>query len=287
MPRIALGLEYDGTDFVGWQIQPVGRSVEGALAAAVRFVAGEPIGGARRRSHGCRRPRDAASRAFRYTRARRTPRQWMLGINSNLPPDIAIRWVQEVPVTFDARRSAVSRRYRYTILQQPARPALLRRRVWWLRQSLDCAAMTAAAAAWVGEHDFLVVSRHGLPGEVADAPRSRRSRSRSKRSRTRRVVDARVHRQRVPAAHGAQSRRHAGRRSARGELVPPMPRGHSRERATAAWPVSRRRRQACRSSRCCIRSTTALHARSRTGRVRYRERFRLSFAGFQGGERRL
>jgi tRNA pseudouridine38-40 synthase len=88
------------------------------------------------------------------TEAVRTPRQWLLGINSNLPPDVAIRWVREMPAEFDARRSAVARCYRYTVLQQPARPALVRRRVWWLRQALDCGAMTAAATAWLGEHDF-------------------------------------------------------------------------------------------------------------------------------------
>jgi tRNA pseudouridine38-40 synthase len=59
-----------------------------------------------------------------------------------------------VPAEFDARRSALSRRYRYTILEQPARPALLRERAWWLRLPLDCAAMTAAAAGLLGEHDF-------------------------------------------------------------------------------------------------------------------------------------
>lgn len=153
MPRIALGLEYDGTDFVGWQIQPNGRSVEAALAAAVGFVAGAPAN-----VHGAGRT-DAGVHALHQvahfdTHAARTPRQWLLGINSNLPPDVAIRWVREMPAEFDARRSAVERRYRYTVLTQPARPAVLRRRVWWLRQPLDCAAMTAAAAAWLGEHDF-------------------------------------------------------------------------------------------------------------------------------------
>jgi tRNA pseudouridine38-40 synthase len=153
MPRIALGLEYDGTDFVGWQIQPQGRSVEGTLAAAVSFVAGEPVN-----VHGSGRT-DAGVHALQQvahfeTGVVRTPRQWLLGINSNLPPDVAIRWVREVPHDFDARRSAVQRRYRYTVLQQAPRPALLRRRTWWLRQPLDCAAMTAAATAWLGEHDF-------------------------------------------------------------------------------------------------------------------------------------
>jgi tRNA pseudouridine38-40 synthase len=153
MPRIALGLEYDGTDFIGWQIQPAGRSVEGTLAAAVSFVAGAAV-----IVHGSGRT-DAGVHALHQvahfdTSVVRTPRQWLLGINSNLPPDVAIRWVREVPSDFDARRSASSRRYRYTVLQQPARPALLRRHAWWLRQTLDCGAMSAAATAWLGERDF-------------------------------------------------------------------------------------------------------------------------------------
>jgi tRNA pseudouridine38-40 synthase len=88
------------------------------------------------------------------TRARRTARQWMLGINSNLPADVAVQWVREVPHDFDARRSALERRYRYSILQQASRPALARHRVWWVREPLDCAAMTAASLHWLGEHDF-------------------------------------------------------------------------------------------------------------------------------------
>jgi tRNA pseudouridine38-40 synthase len=153
MPRIALGLEYDGTDFIGWQIQRTGRSVEGTLAAAVSFVAGAPVTvqGSGRTDAGVH----ALQQVAHFDAAAvRTPRQWLLGINSNLPPDVAIRWVREVPADFSARRSAVSRRYRYTVLQQPARPAVLRRTAWWLRQTLDCAAMAEAAAAWLGEHDF-------------------------------------------------------------------------------------------------------------------------------------
>ena len=153
MPRIALGLEYDGTDFIGWQIQRTGRSVEGTLAAAVSFVAGEPVN-----VHGSGRT-DAGVHALQQvvhfdTSVSRTSRQWLLGINSNLPPDAAVRWVREVPAEFNARRSAVSRRYCYTVLQQVTRSALLRRSAWWLRQSLDYAAMTVAATAWLGEHDF-------------------------------------------------------------------------------------------------------------------------------------
>jgi tRNA pseudouridine38-40 synthase len=153
MARIALGIEYDGTDFIGWQIQQTGRSIEGALAEAVGRVAGEPV-----TVHGSGRT-DAGVHAVEQvahfeSAAARTPRQWLLGINSNLPPDVAVRWVREVPPDFDARRSALSRRYRYTVLQQPARSALLRRRVWWVRRPLDYAAMTDASLAWLGEHDF-------------------------------------------------------------------------------------------------------------------------------------
>jgi len=153
MPRIALGLEYDGTDFVGWQIQRAGRSVEAALASAVQAVANEAatVHGAGRTDAGVH----AAQQVAHFdTSASRSERQWLLGINSNLPPDVAVRWVREVPATFDARRSALRRRYRYSILQQPTRPALARGRVWWIRETLDAAAMTAASLHWLGEHDF-------------------------------------------------------------------------------------------------------------------------------------
>jgi tRNA pseudouridine38-40 synthase len=153
MPRIALGLEYDGTDFVGWQIQRTGRSVEAALAAAVQAVANEPltVRGAGRTDAGVHATHQVA---HFDTSAQRSERQWLLGINSNLPPDVALRWVREVPPTFDARRSALRRRYRYSVLQQPTRPALARARVWWIREPLDAAAMTAASLHWLGEHDF-------------------------------------------------------------------------------------------------------------------------------------
>jgi tRNA pseudouridine38-40 synthase len=153
MPRIALGLEYDGTDFVGWQIQRAGRTVEAALAAAVQAVANAPtiVRAAGRTDAGVHAEQQVA---HFDTSAERSERQWLLGINSNLPPDIAVRWVRAVPATFDARRSALRRRYRYSVLQQPTRPALARARVWWIREPLEAAAMTAASLHWLGEHDF-------------------------------------------------------------------------------------------------------------------------------------
>jgi len=151
--RIAVGLEYDGTDFVGWQVQRAGRSVQGALEAAVSAVADERIGvtGAGRTDAGVH----ARCQVAHFdSRARRTPRQWLLGINSNLPEDVAVRWVRHLDADFHARRSATARRYRYRILERKTRSALLRRRSWWRRGKLDCAAMTAAASSLLGERDF-------------------------------------------------------------------------------------------------------------------------------------
>ena len=153
MTRIALGLEYDGTDFVGWQQQRQGRSVQQELAAAVSAVADEPVGvhGSGRTDAGVH----AAGQVAHFdTRAQREPRQWLLGINSLLADDIAVSWAKAVDSDFDARRSAKWRRYRYQVLQQPTPSALARRRCWWVRDTLDCAAMTAAAAYWLGENDF-------------------------------------------------------------------------------------------------------------------------------------
>ena len=151
--RFALVCEYDGTDFVGWQAQANGRSVQAALTEAVSSVADEPVEifGAGRTDAGVH----AETQVAHFdTTARRSPRQWLLGINSNLPDDVSLRWAGEVPPGFDARRSAIWREYRYTIACQPTRPALSRRYVWWLRERLDCGAMTAAASGWLGERDF-------------------------------------------------------------------------------------------------------------------------------------
>lgn len=153
MPRVALGVEYDGGEFVGWQAQRDARSVQSVLAEAVGRVAAEPVV-----VHGAGRT-DAGVHALQQvvhfdTRAVRTPRQWVLGINSNLPRDVRVHWAKAVEPEFDARRSATARRYRYLILVSPTESALLRRRVWWLRGELDCSAMSRAALGLLGEHDF-------------------------------------------------------------------------------------------------------------------------------------
>jgi len=153
MPRLALACEYDGSDFVGWQTQANGRAVQAVLTEAISAVAAEPIvvHGAGRTDAGVHAENQVA---HFDTQSARTTRQWLLGINSNLPGDVSLRWIQEVPASFDARRSALWREYRYTIMSQPTRPARERRFVWWLRHGIDCGAMTAAASGWLGEHDF-------------------------------------------------------------------------------------------------------------------------------------
>lgn len=153
MARIALGLEYDGTDFVGWQLQREGRTVQAEVEAAVGSVAdgAVTVHAAGRTDAGVH----AAHQVVHFdTDAGRSERQWVLGINANLPEDVAVHWAREVGADFDARRSALWRRYRYRILERPTRSALERRHAWWLREPLDRAAMTAGAVAWLGENDF-------------------------------------------------------------------------------------------------------------------------------------
>jgi tRNA pseudouridine38-40 synthase len=153
MARVALGVEYDGGEFVGWQSQRGGRSVQDVLTQAVSRVAAQPVV-----LHGAGRT-DAGVHALQQVvhfdaEAARAPRQWVLGINANLPPDVRVHWATPVDREFDARRSATARRYRYLILCAATASALLRRRVWWVRTELDCGAMSRAALAWLGEQDF-------------------------------------------------------------------------------------------------------------------------------------
>ncbi|MGH8042608.1 MAG: tRNA pseudouridine(38-40) synthase TruA [Rudaea sp.] len=151
--RIALGIEYDGTDFLGWQRLSHGVTVQAAVEAALSDIAAAPV------QVVCAGRTDAGVHARNQvihfdTRAQRTLRGWMLGTTSRLPASIAVRWAREVSDEFHARFSARARRYRYTILNRSPRPALETRYVCWERVPLDAAAMHAAAQALAGEHDF-------------------------------------------------------------------------------------------------------------------------------------
>jgi tRNA pseudouridine38-40 synthase len=146
-------VEYDGTDYAGWQSQVHAASIQDAVQSALSFVAGEPVTAicAGRTDGGVH----AVGQVIHFdTGAIRTPRAWVLGANTRLAPSIALQWAGEVTAGFHARHRAIRRIYRYCILNRSARSALQRRRSAWIHRPLDAAAMHAAAQALVGEHDF-------------------------------------------------------------------------------------------------------------------------------------
>lgn len=150
---MAAVVEYDGTDFAGWQSQSHSASVQDAVEAAISFVAGHATRTvcAGRTDSGVH----AAGQVVHFdTRAVRTPRAWVLGANTRLPPSIALQWAGEVPAGFHARHAAIRRIYRYYILNRSARSALQRSRTAWIHRPLDAGAMHAAAQILIGEHDF-------------------------------------------------------------------------------------------------------------------------------------
>ncbi len=151
--RFAAGLEYDGSAFFGWQTQSHARSVQQVVNTALGIVANEAIStaAAGRTDAGVH----ARGQVIHFdSSARRRPRSWLLGVNSNLPADVALQWVREVPDSFHARYSALARTYRYVILNSEVRSPLDRQRAWQLRGGLSEERMAAAAKLLQGEHDF-------------------------------------------------------------------------------------------------------------------------------------
>lgn len=151
--RIAMGVEYEGTAYQGFQVQPGGQTVAGCLNAAISAVANEPVACI------CAGRTDAGVHARGQvihidTQAIRSEYGWLMGINSHLPDDIAIQWVRFVPDDFHARFEATARRYHYHILNTPMRPGLDNRFVAWHRKPLDVEKMQQAAHYLVGMHDF-------------------------------------------------------------------------------------------------------------------------------------
>jgi tRNA pseudouridine38-40 synthase len=151
--RIALGLEYDGSAFCGWQTQPGGCGVQDHLQAALAKLADESIEvtAAGRTDTGVHA---AAQVAHFDTNAARDSNAWVRGTNSNLAGAARVAWAHEVSAEFHARFSARSRTYRYLLLDQGVAPAILRQRVGWYHKPLDVEAMRKAMNAIVGEHDF-------------------------------------------------------------------------------------------------------------------------------------
>lgn len=151
--RVALGIEYDGTDYFGWQRLAHGPSVQAEVEAALSFIADHPV------EVTCAGRTDAGVHARCQVvhfdaQAEREPRAWVLGATSRLPAAIAALWAQAMPDDFHARFSARARCYRYVILNRAIRPALEARSVAWERRPLDAEAMHVAAQCLVGEQDF-------------------------------------------------------------------------------------------------------------------------------------
>ena len=151
--RIALGIEYDGNGFHGWQRQSVLSTVQSSLEDALSTIADEPI------ELFCAGRTDAGVHAIGQvvhfdTNAKRDSRAWIMGTNAHLPSGISVQWAEEVDESFHARYSALSRCYRYIIYNYPSRPALLARKITWYYEPLAIENMYSAAQYLLGENDF-------------------------------------------------------------------------------------------------------------------------------------
>lgn len=151
--RIALGLEYAGMAFHGWQSQADGNTVQDALEAALAAIAGAHVGvtAAGRTDAGVH----ATAQVVHFDApVARPDTAWVRGVNANLPADIAVQWAQPVAPGFHARFAASARHYSYLLVNRAIRPALLAGRVGWYHRPLDVDAMARAARPLAGTHDF-------------------------------------------------------------------------------------------------------------------------------------
>ncbi|HZP75633.1 MAG TPA: tRNA pseudouridine(38-40) synthase TruA [Pseudolabrys sp.] len=154
MPRFKLLIEYDGTPFVGWQIQPGALSVQGQLTGAIEAFAGETV-----TVQGAGRT-DAGVHAYGQVAHVDLSKDWDTdtvrdALNAHLRPDpIAVLAAEKVPDGFNARTSAVQRHYLYRIVNRRADLTLTLNRAWRVPRALDVAAMHAAAQRLIGKHDF-------------------------------------------------------------------------------------------------------------------------------------
>ncbi len=151
--RIAIGVEYNGAGYHGWQRQADKDSVQHRLEQALSKVADHPV------VLSCAGRTDKGVHALGQvahfdTRVRRSDRGWLLGANSSLPADISVTWVRPVAEDFHARFHATARYYRYVILNRLSRPAVLADQACWFHPPLDTERMQSAAQYLVGEHDF-------------------------------------------------------------------------------------------------------------------------------------
>ncbi|MCH9672087.1 MAG: tRNA pseudouridine(38-40) synthase TruA [Gammaproteobacteria bacterium] len=151
--RIALGVEYDGTQYCGWERQRHCVSVQETLERSLSDIANHPV------TTTCAGRTDSGVHAWGQvvhfdTESKREPHAWVRGTNARMAADVAVRWAQVVDEHFHARFSAERRRYRYIILNSKARSATLHDRVTWHHEPLDHELMHRAVQALIGTHDF-------------------------------------------------------------------------------------------------------------------------------------
>lgn len=151
--RIAIGVEYDGRPYCGWQSQTAEDTVQDTLQRALSRIAGEPVSviAAGRTDTGVH----ALEQVVHFdTQVERPLSAWVRGVNAVLPESVAVCWAHPVPDEFHARFSAHGRSYRYLLLNRPVRSALHAGKAGWFHAPLDLAAMQEAAEYLLGEHDF-------------------------------------------------------------------------------------------------------------------------------------
>lgn len=153
MPTVKLIVEYDGTNYAGWQRQPDQPTIQDAVETAIRQLTQVTLSvvAAGRTDAGVHALGQVVS--FRIEKDW-TPQEWVKGMNARLPDDIAVRSACLMPDEFHARYAARGKLYQYRILHRPERPALDRAFVWHVYRPLDLTAMREAAALLVGTRDF-------------------------------------------------------------------------------------------------------------------------------------
>src|SRR5690606_38553390 len=151
--NVQLTVEYDGTEYLGWQVQAAGRTGQAELEKGLARLLGHEVRvvGAGRTDSGVH----ALGQVANFRTARHLPPEaYLKGLNGILPRDLAVVGFEEVPDDFCARRSASKKRYVYRISNRPVRSPLRRRTHWELFRPLDVSAMREAAAHFLGKHDF-------------------------------------------------------------------------------------------------------------------------------------
>jgi tRNA pseudouridine38-40 synthase len=160
MRILKLTIEYDGTDYVGWQRQPAGASIQGLLEDALAPIEGRPVvvHGAGRTDAGVHALGQVASVVLEVTH---DPATMLRAINAALPVDVRVVALEEAAAGFHARFSAVAKTYEYRIVNGPVISAFLHRYAWHVPQPLAVAEMQEAAALLVGRHDFAAFQASG------------------------------------------------------------------------------------------------------------------------------